>query len=62
MTKLSKVSLSIHRKWQEEAIKRGGCDAKIIISQSQAAPIVMDLLRESFRPMNITYIYEVCKL
>ena len=59
MSKLSKTSLSIRKKWQQEAIKRGGNDAKIIISQSQAIPVVFDLLRDSFCPMNITSIYEV---
>jgi len=59
MSKLSKSSISIRKKWQEEAIKKGGKDAKIIISQAQAQPIVFNLLRDSFRPMNITTIYEV---
>jgi hypothetical protein len=59
MPKLSKSSVSIRKKWQEEAVKKGDKDAKIIISQSQAFPVIFDLLRDEFRPLNITSIYEV---
>ncbi len=59
MSKLSKSSLSIRKKWQREAVKRGGQNAKIVISQSQGMPIICNHLRNSFSPMNITSIYEV---
>jgi hypothetical protein len=57
MSKLSKASMSIRKKWQEEATKRGAKD--VIFSQSQAMPVIFDLLKDEFRPFNITSIYEV---
>ena len=59
MSKLSKNSVSIKNKWQQEAVKRGGEDAKIILSQSQALPVIYKVLWDTFLPMNITSIYEV---
>jgi len=57
MSKLSKASMSIRKKWQEEAAKRGAKD--VIFSQSQAMPVIFHLLKDEFRPLNITSIYEV---
>lgn len=43
----------------EAAIAKEGEKAKIVISQFEAQPLIYTLLRDSFRPMNITSIYEV---
>ena len=61
MSKLSKTSKSIHKKWQMEAEAKGGKGAKIVLGQTEAKKLIYDLLYESFRPMNITSIYEVSK-
>jgi hypothetical protein len=58
-TKISKSSNSIHKKWQIEAEKRGGKNIKIVLVRLQAKKLIHDLLKDSFRPMNITSIYEV---
>jgi hypothetical protein len=59
MANLSKKSLMIRKKWQQEAVKRGGKDAKIIYSSTEALPVIFALLRDVFAPLNITSIYEV---
>ena len=59
MSKLSKSSKSIHKKWQMEAEAKGGKGAKVIIVQSEAKKAIFNLMKDSFRPMNITSIYEV---
>lgn len=59
MSKLSKSSKSIHKKWQMEAEAKGGKGAKVIVVQSEAKKVIFNLLKDSFRPMNITSIYEV---
>jgi len=58
-TKLSKTSKSIHQKWQIEAERKGGKGAKVVLIQSNAKKLIYNLLKDSFRPMNITSIYEV---
>lgn len=61
MSKLSKTSKSIHKKWQKEAEAKGGKGAKIVLGQNEAKKLISDLLHESFRPINITSIYEALK-
>ena len=56
----SKEALAIHRKWQAEAVKLGGPDAKIVVSKGAAKKLIFDMLHDAFRPMNITEIYQVC--
>lgn len=56
---LSKTSSSIHKKWQKEAEAKGGKGTKIVLRQSEGKKLICDLLKDSFRPMNITSIYEV---
>lgn len=61
MSKLSKTSRSIHSKWQIEAEAKGGKGAKIVLAQLEAKKLISNLLKDSFRPMNITSIYEVSR-
>ncbi len=46
-----------YQKWQEESDKKGG--GKIIVKKADAKPIIFDMLKDAFRPMNITQIYNV---
>jgi len=55
----SATALAMHRKWQDAAIKMGGKDARIIVSKPAAKKIILELLSDSFKPMNITDIYHV---
>eukprot|EP00804_Cyclotella_cryptica_P013291 CCRYP_018637-RB/>CCRYP_018637-RB protein AED:0.20 eAED:0.20 QI:289/1/1/1/1/1/6/1235/735 len=57
----SKEALAIHRKWQAEAEKHGGKDARIVVSKPAAKKLIFDMLHDSFRPMNITEIYQKLK-
>jgi len=57
----SKEALAIHRKWQAEAEKQGGPDARIVVSKPAAKKIIFDMLHDAFRPMNITEIYQKLK-
>ena len=50
----SKTTLEAHKKWQAEAEKRGGPNARIIVSKKDAKKPVFDKLMDSFKPMNIT--------
>jgi hypothetical protein len=52
-------ALAAHKKWQEEAAKRGGKDARIVVSKPAAKRLIFNVLLNVFRPMNITEIYEV---
>jgi hypothetical protein len=61
MSKLSKSSKNIQKKWQDAAEARGGKNAKIVVAQSEAKELIFNLLGDSFRPMNITEIYEALK-
>jgi hypothetical protein len=42
-----------------EAEKMGGKGVKIVVVQSEAKEVILNLMKDSFRPMNITLIYEV---
>lgn len=55
----SKEALAIHRKWQLEADKLGG--GKIEVSKPKAKKLIFDMMHDSFRPMNITEIYQVSR-
>ena len=57
--KASKEALAIHKKWQAEAVKLGGPDVKIEVSKPKAKKLIFDMLHDSFRPMNITEVYQV---
>jgi hypothetical protein len=61
MSKLSKSSRNIHKKWQMEAEAKGGKGAKIVVAPKDAKELIYNLLKDSFRPMNITGIYEALK-
>jgi hypothetical protein len=56
-SKPSKQALAIHQKWQADAKKLGG--DRIIVSKPEAKKKIFALLKDSFRPMNITEIYQV---
>eukprot|EP00957_Ditylum_brightwellii_P164742 12542973-Ditylum_brightwellii.AAC.1 len=59
--KPSASAIALQKKWQDAAIKMGGEGAKIILTKSHAKKLVFDLLRDSFKPMNITTIYKALK-
>lgn len=56
--KLSKTSQDIQKKWQEESLKRGG-GATLVLKQHDAKQLIYNLMKDNFKPMNITMIYEV---
>ena len=56
---VSKGAIAAHKKWQDDATKLGGPNAKIVVKKLDAKQLIFDLLYEAFRPMNITQIYEV---
>ena len=58
-TKPSASAIAIHRKWQAAAEKMGGKDARIVVSKPVAKQLILELLTDSFRPMNITNIFQV---
>jgi hypothetical protein len=60
--KPSKQALALHRKWQEAAETMGGPNARIVVSKPAAKQIIVDLLTDAFRPMNITQIHKVSSL
>ena len=51
--KLSKSAMESHRKWQAEAEKQGGPNAKIVVSKPEAKKIIFEKLNDEFTPMNI---------
>jgi len=51
--KLSKSAMESHRKWQAEAEKQGGPNAKIVVSKPEAKKIIFEKLYDEFTPMNI---------
>jgi len=56
---VSKENLAILEKWKAEAVKQGGPDSKIEVSKPKAKKLIFDMLHDSFRPMNITEVYQV---
>jgi hypothetical protein len=55
----NKQHLQLHEKWQKEADRLGG--GKIIVNKEAAKSTIFDFLRDAFRPMNITEIYNGLK-
>ena len=53
----SKQALALHSKWQQTAKDMGG--GRIVVKKEQAKELVKEILHDSFRPMNITEIYQV---
>jgi hypothetical protein len=50
---MSKSAIEAHRKWQAEAEKLGGPDARVIVSKPDAKKLIFDKLHNEFAPMNI---------
>ncbi len=50
---MSKSAIEAHRKWQAEAEKLGGPNARVVVSKPEAKKLVFDELRNEFAPMNI---------
>ena len=59
--KPSAQAMAIHRKWQAAAEAMGGSDARIVVDKKVAKRLIIDLLYEAFRPMNITQIHSDLK-
>ena len=57
----SKGALVIHQKWQAEAERQGGPDARIVVSKPAAKKLIFDVLFDTFCPMNITEIHQVIR-
>ena len=57
-SKPSNQALAVHRKWQDAAKALGG--ERIVVSKPAAKKLIFDMLKDSFRPMNITTIFKVC--
>ena len=51
-SKISEKAMFYHRKWQAEAEKQGGPNAKIVVSKPEAKKIIFNLFDEGV-PMNI---------
>ena len=49
----------IQKKWLDAAIQMGGLGSTIVLSKASAKPIIHNMMKDSFRPMNITSIYKV---
>ena len=59
--KLSSQSLALHRKWQEKAEALGGKGVRIVTAKDEAKKIIFNMLKDAFRPMNITDIHNYLK-
>jgi hypothetical protein len=59
--KKSAHAMSLHQKWQKEAEKFGGPNARIVVQKPAAKKIILDFLLDEFRPMNITSIHQGLK-
>ena len=57
----SAAARAMHRKWQEAAERAGGKGAKVIVSKDLAKRAIFDMMRDSFRPMNINDIFQALK-
>lgn len=57
----NKAALDMHKKWQQEAEKMGGSEARIIVEKEKAKKMIFDLLHDVFAPMNISQIHTVCQ-
>ena len=51
--------LAMHKKWNDAALQLGGAGAKVVVYPEEAKPLIYDLLKDIFRPMNISVIYRV---
>ena len=60
-TKPSTMALAMQKKWQEAATTLGGKGTNIVMVKTQAKSLIFALLRDTFKPMNITSIYKVLK-
>lgn len=56
-TKPSNQALAVHKKWQDAAKALGG--ERIIVSKPAAKKLILDFLKDAFKPMNITDIFKV---
>ena len=54
---MSKSAIEAHRKWQAEAEKLGGPDARVVVSKPDAKKLIFDKLYDEFTPMNIDGVY-----
>jgi len=52
-SKISEKAMFYHRKWQAEAEKQGGPNAKIVVSKPEAKRIIFEKLASKGAPMNI---------
>jgi hypothetical protein len=59
--KLSKAAQATRDKWQKEAKKVGGPNARIIVSKADAKMLIFQTLHDSFCPMTIILIYNVSR-
>ncbi len=50
---MSKSAIEAHRKWQAEAEKLGGPNARVVVSKPEAKKLIFDKLRDEFSPLNI---------
>ena len=50
---MSKSAIEAHRKWQAEAERLGGPNARVVVSKPEAKKLIFDKLHNEFTPMNI---------
>lgn len=50
---MSKSAIEAHRKWQAEAERLGGPNARVVVSKPEAKKLIFDKLHNEFAPMNI---------
>mmetsp|Transcript_12690 Transcript_12690/g.28124 ORF Transcript_12690/g.28124 Transcript_12690/m.28124 type:complete len:477 (-) Transcript_12690:117-1547(-) len=58
-TKPSAGTLALQKKWKETAEAMGGTN--IVLNKAEGKKIIFDMLHDSFRPMNLTEIYNELK-
>jgi hypothetical protein len=50
---MSKSAIEAHRKWQAEAERLGGPNARVVVSKPEAKKLIFGKLHNEFTPMNI---------
>lgn len=50
---ISKSSIAQHKKWQDEAVKFGGPNARLVLNKPDAKKVIFDMLYDELCAMNI---------
>jgi len=58
---VTQKNLDMRNKWQSEAIRMGGPNARIVVSKPEAKKVIFDTLHDDFRPMNTNGLFQKLK-